>query len=38
MDDNIIRPSVEFDARLFDEGKMNEVANVFWRKVQVAIS
>ncbi|THC94412.1 hypothetical protein EYZ11_006109 [Aspergillus tanneri] len=38
MDDNIIRPSIEFDARLFDEERMNEVANVFWRKVQIALS
>ncbi|KAJ5191908.1 Nonribosomal peptide synthetases (NRPS) [Penicillium cinerascens] len=36
MDDNIVRPSIEFDARLFGEERMREVANVFWSKVQIA--
>ncbi|KAE8142495.1 hypothetical protein BDV38DRAFT_278023 [Aspergillus pseudotamarii] len=38
MDDNMVRPPVEFDARLFD-GKSDEMgADVFRRKVQVAVS
>lgn len=37
MDDNIVRPSIEFDARLFDEKKMHEVANAFWDRVKIAI-
>ncbi|KOC08512.1 hypothetical protein AFLA70_8g006431 [Aspergillus flavus AF70] len=38
MDDDMVRPSVEFDARLLDEDRMREVADVFWRKVQIAVS
>lgn len=34
----MVRPSVEFDARLLDEDRMREVADVFWRKVQIAVS
>lgn len=36
-DDNIVRPSIEFDARLFDEQRMHDVASTFWSKIQIAI-
>ena len=33
-----VHVALEFDARLFDEERMREVANVFWSKVQIAIA
>ncbi|KAH8799095.1 non-ribosomal peptide synthetase module [Xylogone sp. PMI_703] len=38
MDGNIIRPTIEFDARDFDLNEMERVADIFWKKVQIAIS
>ncbi|KAI2463313.1 non-ribosomal peptide synthetase module [Annulohypoxylon bovei var. microspora] len=37
-DDATIRPSFEFDAQLFDYGRMKEVAEHFWGKLQAVIS
>ncbi|KAL4789632.1 hypothetical protein BDV19DRAFT_394889 [Aspergillus venezuelensis] len=35
-DDNTFRSSFEFDARMFEEEKVNEVAQDFWRRVMTA--
>ncbi|KAE8386522.1 hypothetical protein BDV23DRAFT_187231 [Aspergillus alliaceus] len=38
MDNNNVHPSIEFDARLFNEDQMKEVTEIFWRMAQIAIS
>ncbi|KAI0881677.1 non-ribosomal peptide synthetase module [Annulohypoxylon maeteangense] len=37
-DDATIRPSFEFDAQVFDQDRMKEVAEHFWTKLQLLIS
>lgn len=37
-DDNVLRPSFEFDARRFDSHQMTKVAEDFWQRVRQIVA